>query len=42
MIDWMTFFMISREIFFVILLRKVFMRSISIISRSFCVYKLTR
>ena len=42
MISWMIFFMISREIFFIILLRKTFMRSASIISRSFYAYKLTR
>ena len=42
MTNWIIFFIISREIFFVILLRRVFMRSTLIISRFFYVYKLTR
>ena len=42
MINWIAFFMISKKIFFIILLRKAFMRSISIISWFFYIYKLTR
>ena len=42
MINWKIFFIISRGIFFVILSRRIFIRSTSIISRSFYAHKLTR
>ena len=42
MISWVISFIVSKKIFFIILLRRVFIRSTSIISRFFYVYKLMR